>query len=198
MAEALDSLKQRQGAAAAAARWAARASLVAASLLLDGCPVPDRYSAPPPTPNWPRASTPRPPSPSTPRAGGAAAPGTSGAAPGTAPAPDGGDGSRPPRDIQLSAATRSLVTQAHVQTAKGDVDGASATLDRALRIDPTNALLWIELGRLRLMEKDPRQAESCGRKALALASGDARAQALSRQLLMDALRAQGRNPEAVP
>jgi len=78
----------------------------------------------------------------------------------------------------------------------GDLDGASATLDRALRIEPNNPLLWIELGRLRMAENDAHQAEGCGRKALALASGDRGTQAQAGRLLADALRAQGRNPEA--
>jgi len=80
--------------------------------------------------------------------------------------------------------------------ARNDLDGASATLDRALRIEPNNPLLWIERGRLRLAENDPRQAESCARKALALASGDRAAQGQSGRLLADALRAQNRNQEA--
>jgi tetratricopeptide (TPR) repeat protein len=80
---------------------------------------------------------------------------------------------------------------------RGDLDGASATLDRALRIEPNNPLLWIERGRLRLAETDAHQAEGCGRKALALASGDRNTQAQAGRLLADALRAQGRNPEAL-
>ena len=107
---------------------------------------------------------------------------------------------RPPqpavRENRLSAATRSLVTQSHTQLARGDTAGASSTLDRALRIEPSSPILWTELGRVRLAENNPRQAESCGRKALALASGDHSAQAPAGRLLADALRAQGRNPEA--
>jgi uncharacterized protein HemY len=78
----------------------------------------------------------------------------------------------------------------------GDFDAASSTLDRALRIEPNNPLLWIELGRLRLAEHDAHQAEGCGRKALALASGDHRTQKQAGNLLVDALRAQQRNQEA--
>ncbi|MDP9084584.1 MAG: tetratricopeptide repeat protein [Pseudomonadota bacterium] len=96
----------------------------------------------------------------------------------------------------LSPATRSLVTQARAQLARGDLPGASSTLDRAVRIEPNNPLLWIEMGRLRLAENDPHQAEGCGRKALALASGDRVAQAQAGRVLADALRAQRRNPEA--
>jgi predicted Zn-dependent protease len=88
------------------------------------------------------------------------------------------------------------VTQAHALIAHRDLDGASATLDRALRIEPNNPLLWVERGKLRLAENDPRQAESCARKALALSSGDRAAQAQSGHALADALRAQKRNQEA--
>src|ERR1035438_1428095 len=102
----------------------------------------------------------------------------------------------PPREIRLSPSTRSLVTQAQTQAAHGDLPAASSTLDRALRIEPNNPLIWIELGRLRLTEIDAHQAEVCGRKALALASGDRGTQKQAGQLLADALRAQRRNQEA--
>jgi uncharacterized protein HemY len=100
------------------------------------------------------------------------------------------------RENHLSPATRSLVTQAHTQLTNGDLPAASSTLDRALRIEPNNPLLWIELGRLRLTENDAHQGENCARKALALASGDRDTQAQSGRLLADALRAQQRNQEA--
>jgi predicted Zn-dependent protease len=103
---------------------------------------------------------------------------------------------QPPRENSLSPATRSLVTQAKALISHGDFDGASSTLDRALRIEPNNPLLWIERGRLRLAESDAHQAEGCGRKALALASGDPNAQRQAGRLLADALRAQQRNQEA--
>jgi uncharacterized protein HemY len=89
------------------------------------------------------------------------------------------------------------VTQSRALASHGDLDGASSTLDRALRIEPNNPLLWIELGRLRLAENDAHQAEGCGRKALALASGDHGTQAQAGRVLADALRAQRRNQEAV-
>jgi uncharacterized protein HemY len=80
--------------------------------------------------------------------------------------------------------------------ARGEFDAASSTLDRALRIEPNNPLLWTQLGQLRLAENDPHQAEGCGRKALALASGDRSAQKQAGRVLADALRAQRRNQEA--
>ncbi len=102
----------------------------------------------------------------------------------------------PPRENRLSAATGSLTAQARTLISRGDLDGASSTLDRALRIEPNNPLLWIEMARLRLAESDARQAEGCARKALALAGGDRAAQAQAGRVLADALRAQRRNQEA--
>ena len=89
------------------------------------------------------------------------------------------------------------MTQARTLITRGDLDGASSTLDRAVRIEPNNPLVWIELGRLRLAENDAHQGEGCGRKALSLASGDRGTQAQAGRLLADALRAQGRNQEAI-
>jgi predicted Zn-dependent protease len=100
------------------------------------------------------------------------------------------------RQAHLSPATHALVGQAHEQLARGDLDGASLTLDRALRIEPNSPLIWSELGKVRLAENDSHQAEVCARKALALASGDRAAQTEAGRVLIDALRAQGRNQEA--
>jgi Flp pilus assembly protein TadD len=89
-----------------------------------------------------------------------------------------------------------LVTQAHTQAGAGEFAAAGATLERALRIEPDNPLLWIELGRLQMQEGNAAQADGMGRKALALATGDAAAQASAWSLIADSLRAQGRNQEA--
>jgi tetratricopeptide (TPR) repeat protein len=118
--------------------------------------------------------------------------------PGTAAAP--GPGETPytpaPRVFHLNSATAALVGQAHRQAGDGDYEQAAATLERALRIEPDNPLVWIELGRVRLSEKDGAQADAMGRKALSLATGDPRAQAASWRLIGDSLRLRGRNPEA--
>jgi len=150
------------------------AAALAAALVLSAC------RAPPP----PRASPPAP------------APRPYAEPQDSAPLPSAPHGAQPPRENHLSPATRSLVTQARTAIAHGDLDGASATLDRALRIEPGNPLLWIERGKLRLAENDAHQAEGCGRKALSLAGGDRAAQAQAGRVLVDALRAEGRNQEA--
>ena len=97
----------------------------------------------------------------------------------------------PSTQFHLGAASSALVTQAHQQADSGDVGQAAATLERAVLIEPDNPLVWIELGRVRLAENNPAQADAMGRKALALATGDASAQSSAWRLIADALRARG-------
>jgi uncharacterized protein HemY len=78
----------------------------------------------------------------------------------------------------------------------GDFGLAAATIERAMRIEPDNPLLWIELGRVRYTAGDYSQADSMGHKALALASGDGQAQASAWRLIADSLRSRQRNQEA--
>jgi len=101
-----------------------------------------------------------------------------------------------PRQFHLGPAAGALVAQAHSQAGSGDAGQAAATLERALRIEPDNPLVWIELGRVRLSENNPAQADAMGRKALALATGDPSAQSSAWYLIADSLRARGNNGEA--
>ncbi len=96
----------------------------------------------------------------------------------------------------LSPASRALVSQAEAQRKKGDLPGASVTLDRALRIEPHNPLLWIETGRLRMDQRNFSQAEAMGRKALSMSVGDDTTQSAAWELIAQSLRARGRNVEA--
>ena len=156
-------------------RWA---TLCIVNLALAGCTLlraPPHPGAPP----GPAAPAPAPEAP-------AATP-----APGQAPP----EHAPPPRTFHLSAASAALVSQAHAQSA-GDAPQATATLERALRIEPDNPLLWIELGKVQLGQQHPAQADAMARKALVLATGDPVAQGAAWQLLAEALRARGRNAEA--
>jgi Tfp pilus assembly protein PilF len=114
----------------------------------------------------------------------------------TLPAPPESPPTPAARQFHLGTASRALVTQAHAQATGGDFGQASATLERALRIEPENPLLWIELGRMRLGAADADQADAMGRKALALGTGDPAAQAGAWRLIADALQALGRNAQA--
>lgn len=102
--------------------------------------------------------------------------------------------SRPP--ATLAPASRALVAQAEAQRKRGDLPGASVSLDRALRIEPNNPLLWIETGRLRMDQRNYAQAENMARKALAMSAGDDTTQAAAWELIGQALKARGRNAEA--
>jgi hypothetical protein len=97
---------------------------------------------------------------------------------------------------ELKPASRSLVQQSQAQRKKGDLASANVSLDRALRIEPGNPLLWIELGRLRMDQRNYPQAENMGRKALSMSVGDSRTQAAAWQLIGDSFRARGKNPQA--
>jgi tetratricopeptide (TPR) repeat protein len=157
-------------------------SPVLVTLSLSACTL---FKSPAPQPGSVAPALPAPPAAAAPRAGTAAAPG-----PGEAPY------TPPPRAFRLSSASRALVAQAHKQQGNGDYGQAAATLERALRIEPDNPLVWIELGRVRLGEKDGAQADAMGRKALSLATGDPNAQAASWRLIADSLRLRERNQEA--
>lgn len=130
------------------------------------------------------------------RPAGAAVPGS--ATPGGSAQPPGAPPYAPPaRQFRLGPAASALVAQAHAQAGGGEYAAAGATLERALRIEPDNPLLWVELGRVQLSEGNAGQAGSMGRKALALATGDPAAQASAWRLIADSLHAQGRTPEAL-
>ena len=96
----------------------------------------------------------------------------------------------------LGPASKALVSQAQAQRRKGDLPGATVSLERALRIEPNNPLLWIEMGRLRMDQRNYPQAENLGRKALAMSVGDDRTQSMAWQLIADSLRARGKNAQA--
>ena len=76
----------------------------------------------------------------------------------------------------LSPASRALVGRRRPSARKATCPAPTASLDRALRIEPSNPLLWIEMGRLRMDQRNYPQAEAMGRKALSMAVGDNRTQ----------------------
>ena len=76
----------------------------------------------------------------------------------------------PPQNTAVVA----LLAKAQTQTTAGQLDQASASLERALRIEPRNPLLWQELARVRLDQGQYRQAENLASKANALAGDNRR------------------------
>ncbi len=157
---------------AASQRTLAVIALLVAASQLSGCVVfrePVEYPVRPPTQPGPATA----PAPATNPYS------TAPSSPVPAPAPVPPPVTPPPatRQFRLGAAASALVAQAHRQAATGDTQLAIGTLERALRIEPDNPLLWIELGELHESAGRFDQAGGIGHKALQLATGDPRAQA---------------------
>ena len=100
------------------------------------------------------------------------------------------------REPVLSPASRALVGQAQAQLASKNFAVAASSIERALRIDPDNPLLWIELGKVRQAEGNFVQAENMGRKAVSMATNAPRAQSAAWTLIAQSYQARGRNAEA--
>ena len=100
------------------------------------------------------------------------------------------------RQFHMGPAATALVAQAHRQATGGDPQLAISTLERALRIEPDNPLLWIELGEVHEAAGHFEQAGGIGHKALQLATGDPHAQSASWHLISDSLKSRNRNGEA--
>src|SRR5918996_4438539 len=147
--------------------------LLAASALLAACAVPSPYerSAPPPEqpPETPPAET----------------------QPGEPPSTVEQPRPLPPavREPTLGAASRALVGQAQTQLASKNYPVAASSIERALRIEPANPLLWIELGKVRQAEGNYVQAENMGRKAASMSVNAPRANSAAWSLIAESLRA---------
>lgn len=157
-----------------------RTLLPLAMLLSAGC-VPMDFGTPPPSRGQVPATQPATPPaspvilrpvPEVPRT----APGTVEPQPPMRPAPS------------ISAASQALLDQSRSHQAAGNYDLAAASIERALRIDPRQPLLWLELGTVRLKEGDYAQAEAVGRKALSLSAGDATLTSRAEELIATAKR----------
>jgi tetratricopeptide (TPR) repeat protein len=142
--------------------------------LLAGCVPPD-FGSPDPAQRTPVPAQPAPPAVAVVRP-----------VPPVVPVPDGTV--EPPLRTAppVSSASQALLRQSRSHQATGDYDLAAASIERALRIEPRQPLLWLELGYIRLEEADYVQAESLGRKALSLSAGDAMLTEQAEQLIATA------------
>ena len=119
-------------------------------------------------------------SPSAPSTGAANGAVGSTVAPESAP-PSSAAPARPPSETL--GATQALLAQSRAARAAGNYAQANATIERALRIAPNDAALWVELGEVELASGNPAQAATLARKALTLASSDSVAVADAQKLL---------------
>lgn len=79
---------------------------------------------------------------------------------------------RPRTEGSSNPAVVALLDRAQGQSAAGELEQAGASLERALRIEPRNALLWQELARVRLNLGLYRQAESLAAKSNGFAAAN--------------------------
>lgn len=160
-------------------------TLLLGGALLAGCAAPPPYRAPAPPPPAP-STQPEPEEPAQTQ-------------PGEPPSTVEQPPPPPPAVVQeptLGPASRALVSQAQTQLASKNYAVAAGSIERALRIEPNNPLLWIELGKIRQAEGNYVQAESMGRKAASMSVNTPRAQASAWRLISESYRARGRNSEA--
>lgn len=157
-------------------RLALLAALVAASACtsLGGAtlprPPPAPAPAPQPQPGDTRSNAPAPLPAPPPRANRPAPqPPSSAAAP------------RPQSDAR--SASSALLAQSRAERAAGRHAAATASIERALRLDPNNAELWIERGELELSVGNASQAATMARKALTLTNRNGALAARAERLL---------------
>ena len=106
----------------------------------------------------------------------------------------GGSGSKPSEEVESETrsgsaeAVQELVASSRTSRASGDYAHALADIERAIRIEPRNAYLWLELGETHLSRDDPQQAAATARKAMSVAGPDRAAKAAAEDLLERASR----------
>jgi Tfp pilus assembly protein PilF len=106
----------------------------------------------------------------------------------------GGSASAPQEEAEPEArsgsaeAVQELVASSRTSRASGDHAHALADIERAIRIEPRNPYLWLELGEIHLSRDDPRQAAAMARKAVSVAGADGAAKAAAEELLERASR----------
>jgi predicted Zn-dependent protease len=83
-----------------------------------------------------------------------------------------------------------LLQHAEQQANAGDLESAAASLERAIRIDPRNPVLWHHLATVRLSQGEPAQAEQLASKSNSLAAGNYAQQARNWLLIAQARRQQ--------
>ena len=81
-----------------------------------------------------------------------------------------------------AAAVGGLVQSSRTSRASGDYEHALADLERAIRIEPRNPYLWLELGETHLSRGDAGQAAAMARKAISIAGDDRTARAAAERL----------------
>ncbi|MCI0749068.1 MAG: hypothetical protein L0Y32_00800 [Nevskiales bacterium] len=111
------------------------------------------------------------------------------------PAPYGepGETGRFPRKAEevSSPVVLALLRQAHGELAAGHAEQATATLERALRIEPRNPFIWQQLADTHLQRHLPDQAESVAQRSNGLSYGNPYIEVENWRLIAAARQARG-------
>ena len=85
--------------------------------------------------------------------------------------------------VKPSSPVAQLLVSAQAQQQKGQLDAASNTIERALRISPRNPLLWHQLASLRYQQGDLQQALQLANKSNSFAGTDKQIQIKNWQII---------------
>lgn len=105
--------------------------------------------------------------------------------------PDQRGAAEPRSRGDASAPTLALLQQSERSADRGDLAGAIAYVERAIRLSPQDAELWLRLAGLQLSAEHPATAEGLAQKAIALAGDEVEQQRRGWMLVAAAREAQG-------
>jgi predicted Zn-dependent protease len=97
----------------------------------------------------------------------------------------------PKSDMSGNKAVIALLDRAQTDNDSGQREAAGASLERALRIEPRNPWLWLELAQVRLAQGQYEQAITLAGKSNSFAGHQSRVQAANWQVIGKARVAQG-------
>jgi Flp pilus assembly protein TadD len=101
-----------------------------------------------------------------------------------------------PAPVSNNPAVVALLDSAHNAATAGQLPSATASLERALRIEPRNPLLWHELAKLKLQKGDYRQAENLAARSNSWAGSNKALRASNWRLISEARSLRGDNAGA--
>ena len=81
------------------------------------------------------------------------------------------------------SATAALLDQSRQHSATGEYAQAAASVERALRIEPGNPWLWLELAQVHQSTGNVQQAQASAAKALSLSGPDTAAEERARAII---------------
>jgi predicted Zn-dependent protease len=121
--------------------------------------------------------------------------------PSATPAPSGAQTQQPGEAAAIAAVPKSdmsgnkaviaLLDRAQTDNDSGQREAAGASLERALRIEPRNPWLWLQLAQVRLAQGQYEQATTLAGKSNSFAGHQSRVQAANWQVIGQARVAQG-------